>query len=423
MTLYGYVVSATAWAGGSMFGYEQIDKLSTYSNHVRIMLNKTDWDNNTTINALNVPYPEYIRLITQYLKQKGLQVQLDLTRMITPNDFDYLDKWAVIQNPQDWIDWGKQVVQTTQLDSINLMNEPKTPSWSNIEASQLEAQFYMDNFVKPSIAAYRAIKPNLRIIVSSAPFFRPSWIKPIIDEYSNVYVSLHTYYISGDATLYNRGYNEATTPEQLDVAKQELFNYLDGRIQGTFWEDPKGLPLDRAYFDEYGVYRVPQWVNNAPVSPNWQQFMKDCVEWAVTRNVATIDLYSLGQVHYKILYDENYTVFTPYGEEWKANTIVGNPIAQLTGIRVLDVSTGIWYNVYPEGQPAYCTPGAGNLVITYGVNNVGNVGGTLYGKIIGPGGVELHSGTAWVPVGGVASWEATLDMINQILNLTIEIGH
>jgi len=99
------------------------------------------------------------------------------------------------------------------------------------------------------------------------------------------------------------------------------------------------------------------------------------------------------------------------------------PIAQLSGIRVFDKSTGIWYSVYPEGQPAYCTPGTGNLVIAYGVNNVGDVDGTLYGKIIGPGEVILHSGSAWVPLGGAAAWEVTLDMIAQILNLTVEVGH
>jgi len=104
-------------------------------------------------------------------------------------------------------------------------------------------------------------------------------------------------------------------------------------------------------------------------------------------------------------------------------TVIEEPTAQISGIRVLDKSTGIWYNVYPEGETAYCTPGTGNLVIAYGVNNVGNVDGTLYGKIIGPGGVILHSGSAWVPLGGAASWEVTLDMIAQILNLTVEVGH
>ena len=103
--------------------------------------------------------------------------------------------------------------------------------------------------------------------------------------------------------------------------------------------------------------------------------------------------------------------------------VLGNPTAQLSGIRVLDVSTGIWYNVYPEGQPAYCNPGAGNLVIAYGVNNVGAIGGNLYGKITDSGGALLHSGAAWVAPGGTAFWEPVFNMPAEDLNLTIEVGH
>ena len=86
---------------------------------------------------------------------------------------------------------------------------------------------------------------------------------------------------------------------------------------------------------------------------------------------------------------------------------LAGPTAQLSGIRVRDMITGIWYNVYPEGQPAFCTPGAGNLVVSYGVNNIGDMDGNLYGRIISSG-VDIHSGSSWVPVGGMEYWDCLL---------------
>ena len=103
--------------------------------------------------------------------------------------------------------------------------------------------------------------------------------------------------------------------------------------------------------------------------------------------------------------------------------VLGNPVAQIAGIRVLDIATGIWYSVYPEGQPAYCTPGISNLVISYGVNNVGALDGVLYGKIINSNGQTIHSDSAYVPVGEMAYWEPIFDMTAQNMNLTIEVGH
>lgn len=101
---------------------------------------------------------------------------------------------------------------------------------------------------------------------------------------------------------------------------------------------------------------------------------------------------------------------------------IGEPEASIIGIRVLDVITGVWYSVYPELAAAYCTPGAGNLVVAYGAQNVGDVDGILYGRILGPGGEVLQSGSQWCHAGDFVYWEPTLDMPSFDYVLTVEVS-
>jgi hypothetical protein len=100
---------------------------------------------------------------------------------------------------------------------------------------------------------------------------------------------------------------------------------------------------------------------------------------------------------------------------------IGQVAVDLVGIRALDMFTGTWYEVYPEGRPAYCHPGS-YLVIAYGGKNIGTVAGTVYGRILGPSGEVLHQGSQWCGVGNMVYWEPTLNMPAHDIRLTVEIA-
>lgn len=57
---------------------------------------------------------------------------------------------------------------------------------------------------------------------------------------------------------------------------------------------------------------------------------------------------------------------------------VGEGKAQITMIGVTDQKTAKSYKVYPEGEQAYCTPGAGNLGLAIQIKNVGDIAARLY---------------------------------------------
>jgi len=100
---------------------------------------------------------------------------------------------------------------------------------------------------------------------------------------------------------------------------------------------------------------------------------------------------------------------------------IGEPLVEWVGVRILDKTTGTWYNVYPEGQAAKCTPGAGNLVVSYGVRNVGAVDGNVYGRILGPAGEVLSTGAPqWCRAGEFVYWEPILDMPAGTLNIELQ---
>lgn len=100
---------------------------------------------------------------------------------------------------------------------------------------------------------------------------------------------------------------------------------------------------------------------------------------------------------------------------------IGEPAVAVAGIRVL--SNGVWYNVYPEGEQAKCKAG-GNFVVAYGAENVGDGEGLLFGRILGPNGEVLHSGSSGVPIlpGNIAFWEPTLVMPNYDYALKVQVS-
>lgn len=111
------------------------------------------------------------------------------------------------------------------------------------------------------------------------------------------------------------------------------------------------------------------------------------------------------------------------GEE-EPPIIVGEPIAELLGIRVHDNVLGIWYEVYPEEKPAYCTSGKDAVHVVFGAKNVGAKDGNLWGTLIDNLGVSIIPKTyRWCAIGAFVWWEKTFNMPAKTYPLEIRMGH
>ena len=103
---------------------------------------------------------------------------------------------------------------------------------------------------------------------------------------------------------------------------------------------------------------------------------------------------------------------------------LGEPFASIYGVRVHDNIAGVWYNVSPEGQQAYCTPGAVALHVVFGGMNVGDVDGYIWGKLTDDEGkVIIPQTPQWCPLGQFVWWELTFNMPTRDYLLGIEEGH
>lgn len=110
--------------------------------------------------------------------------------------------------------------------------------------------------------------------------------------------------------------------------------------------------------------------------------------------------------------------------------VLGNPVAELVGLRIHDNTTGVWYAVIPEGQLARCTPGALAGHIVFGVRNKGTIAGTIYIKAeIYKNGVldkvliaeprDLPAD----PTGYPSVVETDFDMPAEDIEITVTLGH
>lgn len=99
--------------------------------------------------------------------------------------------------------------------------------------------------------------------------------------------------------------------------------------------------------------------------------------------------------------------------------------AEINGIRVHDNIADKWYNVYPEGEQAYCTVGSGAIHVVFGAANVGDADGNLWGRMTDTktGNEIIHKQVQWCRVGNFVWWELTFNMPADGLSLKIEVGH
>ena len=99
-------------------------------------------------------------------------------------------------------------------------------------------------------------------------------------------------------------------------------------------------------------------------------------------------------------------------------------VARIIGIRSQDLVAMRWYSVYPEKEPAYCTPLPKKLHVVFGAENVGTEDGNLWGRLTNSAGKVLIEGRLqWCPVGQFVYWESDLDMPFKRLDLVVKVGH
>jgi hypothetical protein len=310
---WGPAVSNTAWGynyWGNSFGEAQIEVLKRNgATAVRFMLDKYAWDLGSTANVLHIPYKDYIKQLVAWCKPE-LKVLLDLSRdSRTGNDWDTgTGKAEVIQNSAlrtAWINWGKSVIAYCKPDAIGLMNEPR---------GDVSFNYYYDNFVIPSINAYRSVNPNIIVFVMSIPFHDLSGYatKPINDE--KVVYQFHFYYnypVSGSASQLAVNMANAYGEGRFVEARNYLTQYFN-------WEF-SGLPKNRIAFGELGVYGR-DW-STEPTDPNWQIFMEDAFDYAKENGLYGCFQYAVGRTYYCMLDPATgYTTLTPYGQTWADNS-------------------------------------------------------------------------------------------------------
>ena len=133
-------------------------------------------------------------------------------------------------------------------------------------------------FLARCIRAYHKIKPDLICVVMGFPF---TDLKPLlnaggINEPNTVY-DLHYYYnlrggVPASYDNVGNAYYNATTPQQLDDAKQLFYSYLDNNAGVSL---AKSLGKD-LWFSEIGTVRL---------NPNYYQFMVDAFDYMQSRKI------------------------------------------------------------------------------------------------------------------------------------------
>ena len=285
---WGVVVSDTAWKRwGSYFGETQIDILKqSRATGVRIMLDKHPWETGDTQNVLGIPYKDYIKQLVDWCKP-DMKVYLCLTRDSTTGSFGYFEKYQVITTSdlsEAWIDWGKEVIAYCQPNAIGIMNEPASKDYDP------GMDYYINNFVIPSIQAYRSIDQNIIVFVTATP----TWHVQLFEDYP----------INDEKVIYEyHTYNFFTS-------RQIAFDYLD-------WKTGS-LPKHRFIIGEFGLEMYTD--EKEPRYENWRDSQKYVYDYVKENDLLGCFQYGFTKSHYIMLDpDTHHTTWTPYGQWWVDN--------------------------------------------------------------------------------------------------------
>ena len=303
--MWGAVVSDTAWGAdypGCYFGENQVKILATSgATAVRIMLDKNSWSGDK----------DYIKQLVDWCHNEGLDVLLDLTRDSSMNPFEAPEKQQVIESSSmrtAWIDWGKEVIAYCNPDAIGLMNEPYYPDFA----------YYFDNFVVPSIGAYRAVDPNVIIFVMGLSptdiggFAAGGYGDSLLAD-DKVIFEWHIYFtypmsLSDTSQIW---YNTCTSYGEGNLADAK--NYLQQYLAWKF----SGFPLTKINVAELGCASMTE---DVPSQPHWDVFMQDFYDYVAENELNGLFQYAVSTKYYRMFdYTTDYTTLTPYGELWCQN--------------------------------------------------------------------------------------------------------
>jgi hypothetical protein len=106
-----------------------------------------------------------------------------------------------------------------------------------------------------------------------------------------------------------------------------------------------------------------------------------------------------------------------------ALVVLGNPSAQITGVRIHDNRRDIWFSPYPEGEVVSCLQGTGAITVTFEVANAGDGAGSIFGQLTDSDGHSLINESINLEVNETHDFTATFDMPSHNLTLTVTAGH
>jgi len=311
---WGVTVSDAAWEPwGSYFCRTQIDLLKqSGATAIRIMLDKNAWYNRDVGNILGITFPDYIKQLVEWCKPE-IKVLLDLTRDTSNPSWITSPGWTaeleiITSSPlrTEWINWGKEVISYCKPDAIGIMNEPGG------DGETTSFDYYYDNFVIPSINAYRSIDPNISIFVMGMPFYDLNGYvdRPINDD--KVFYQYHFYYDyppNPKASQLQKNLCNAYGEGRLSEARNYLNQFFDWKFTG--------LPKLRIHIAECGPKMTKG--QTVPSIPNWDAFLIDTYDYA-KQHLNGLFQYGFTKGKYLMLYPStSYSTFTPYGQLWAQN--------------------------------------------------------------------------------------------------------
>ena len=258
----------------------------------------------------------YYANLKSYCDQAGLKFVIQ-TLSASVGAMTYQQENNIIQNidgaQAPWINgWGSKISQLHPY-AIMVMNEP-TNNGAFSTASTAQFAYYRQ-FCINAISAWRAIDPNIVIIVQNDPFndaFDSTSFGFAVNPlpFSNILYGRHVYY-SYDNTYpasyqpEQRAYWTAKTPQDLANAKQLLTNVLISESSALTIEGQQVI------WDEWGAN-----VN----APNSAVFTKDFI--SITRSL------NIGNIYYDFvpssyepvgLLNDDYQTLNTVGQAWASS--------------------------------------------------------------------------------------------------------
>jgi hypothetical protein len=281
--LWGVFGTNWCWATKSYVSQHHLDMLSAVKANVMLMeLGKEYWDGKAHSNPLGLPFQEYVAEIVRLCHQADpyIYVVLDLMWETTPtayvsNTGEYTEpqyRANVMRNVeglrQEWIDFGKDVIQKAKPDGILPMDEPMGPEqyYKKVEPDFLEPEYR--EFVLDCIEQWRAVDPDIQFWAYGWHFTSlESWSDKPLEEhgYNNIVYFLDRPYYIGN----NYGYEDNPT-----TAKVALYSDLDKRLGNL--KNTKQVSILAGVRTEYSEF--DSWTG-------WDDCTRDTYQYCIDNNI------------------------------------------------------------------------------------------------------------------------------------------